>query len=110
MRNDDADDEPGDKRPEDRGGGLADRLNALLDRSFFDPSAEGREGGDFLSGFRRLFNEDPGLGEAVYVGGVFALLLWFAQRGVSVYKHCYFSPDALCPWEVTPSLDSLLGL
>jgi len=31
------------------------------------------------------------------------VLLFFSQRGVSLYKHCVFQPDALCPWGDFPA-------
>ena len=31
------------------------------------------------------------------------VLLFFSQRGVSLYAHCYFAPDALCPWGDFPA-------
>jgi hypothetical protein len=45
----------------------------------------------------------------LYIGFYFALLLAFAQQGVRIYKHCYFEPDKLCPWDVGPAVDQLLN-
>ena len=76
------------------------RLDALLDKPFFDPSQDGQENEpSILTDFRRKFDEDPEYASTLFVGFYFALLLFFAQQGVRIYKHCYFLPDNLCPWD-----------
>ena len=49
------------------------------------------------------------MGETVFVGLYFALLLSFAQIGVRVYKHCYFMPDKECPFYSAPSVDEIFN-
>ena len=89
---------------------LEQRLNALLDRQVFDPDRQARTDEPFFLGqFRQRFDADPEAATILYVGGYFALLLCFAQQGVRIYKHCYFTPDKMCPWEVLPSVDELLN-
>ena len=90
---------------------LGERLQALLDTPLFDPQKVGdREEPAFLRDFKSLVNEDYQMAETLYAGLYFALLLFFSQQGVRLYKHCYFAPDAQCPWEVTTSLDNLLDV
>ena len=90
---------------------LGDRVNELLDKPIFDPSApKGANTPKLLSDFQDLFETNPELAETLWVGGYFALLLVFAQQGVRIYKHCYFMPDSMCPWDVTSMSDSLIGL
>ena len=86
-----------------------DRLNALLDRPVFDPDNRARDESRLLGLFRDKFDADPEYATIMYVGGYFALLLCFAQQGVRIYKHCFFMPDKLCPWEVGPSVDELFN-
>ena len=88
---------------------MADRLNALLDRSFFDPSQDSKSDPKLVSDFKSLFQSDPEMASIIFVGLYFALLLFFAQQGIRVYQHCYFMPDKLCPWDVSPSFDELLN-
>lgn len=106
-------DKPGDHKsaePKNAPRDLGDRLDALLDRSFFDPTSEGRRGEPrFLIQFREMFAADPEFASTLYVGCYFALLLFFAQQGVRIFRHCYFMPDQLCPWDVGPSMDALLN-
>ena len=40
-------------------------------------------------------------------GLVFAVLLFFSQKGVSLYKHCVFMPDNTCPWNAGSGVDPL---
>ena len=86
---------------------LGDELNAFLSRPIIDPDRPGDENEpQMLRDFKRLATEDYQLAEALYAGLVFSILLWFAQQGVRVYKHCYFMPDSLCPFgDATPLLD-----
>ena len=84
----------------------------VLDTPLVDPDSEGRDNEpQLLRDFKSLVQTDYMMAEAIYAGGVFAILLWFSQQGVRVYKHCYFMPDSACPWQVEPSLaDTLLQL
>ena len=83
---------------------LSDKLNSLLDTQFFDPTEDSKYNEPApLREFKNLWNSDQGMAEAVYAGGVFAILIFFSQQGVRVYKHCYFMPDAQCPWNVEPA-------
>ena len=86
-----------------------DRLNAMLDQSFFDPEQVTEDEPKLLTDYKSLFKENPELATSLYVGLVFALLLFFTQQGVRIYKHCYFMPDKLCPWDVSPSFDDLMN-
>ena len=88
---------------------IGERLNALLDRSFFDPSVESKADPKLVSDYKSLFQADPEMASSLFVGLYFALLLFFAQQGIRVYKHCYFMPDKLCPWDVSPSIDELMN-
>lgn len=89
---------------------MGDKLNEMLDRPFFDPAKAGsKDEPGLLQDFRRQFDEDPEMASTLFVGLYFALLLVFAQQGVRIYKHCYFAPDKLCPWDVTPSFDALMN-
>ena len=100
LADDDQDDR--DKGSEKGGsqGDIGDKLNEMLNKPFFDPEQQGREDDpSFLKGFRRKFDEDPEFASTLFVGFYFALLLFFAQQGVRIYKHCYFMPDKLCPWD-----------
>jgi len=90
-------------------GDLGERLNALLDRSVFDPDSRGRDEPRLLAFFRAKFDEDPEFATTLFVGFYFAVLLCAAQQGVRIFKHCYFLPDKLCPWDVGPSVDELLN-
>ena len=113
MSEEESDDSPTDETP--RGSGVSenqsfsDRLNALLDRPVFDPESQARDEPKLLRRFRKAFNADPELATTLYVGFYFALLLCFAQQGVRIFKHCYFQPDRLCPWEVGLSVDDVLN-
>ena len=99
-------DKPPDKKPDERS--LVDRINAMLDTPVFDADAsDDADEPKIFKDFKSLIQEDYQFAETLYVGGVFALLLFFAQQGVRIYKHCYFMPDRLCPWDVTPSLDAV---
>ena len=87
---------------------VGERLNALLDAPIIDPGA--RDSADqpkLLRDFQQLITDDYPMAEALYAGSVFAVLLFFAQQGVRIYKHCYFMPDKLCPW--APSAEDLLN-
>ena len=86
-----------------------ERLETLLNTPFFDPQKSAQPGEPkLLRDFRDLLEREPQTAEALFVGLYFALLLFFAQEGVHIYKHCYFMPDKQCPWDVGPSFDSLL--
>ena len=103
-------DEPkdsGDDEPRQEDG--VDRLNAMLDQSFFDPEQVTEDEPKLLTDYKRLFKENPELATSLYVGLVFALLLFFTQQGVRIYKHSYFMPDKLCPWDVSPSFADLMN-
>ena len=101
----------GDKPPARDERSFGERLEALLDTQIFDPQkVGGREEPAFLRNFKSLVNEDYQMAETLFAGLYFALLLFFSQQGVRLYKHCYFAPDNTCPWEVTSSLDSLLDV
>ena len=63
-----------------------------------DPKQDNADDPEFLRQFKQLVNDDYNFAEALYAGGVFAVLLFFSQQGVSVYKHCVAMPDAACPW------------
>ena len=83
---------------DERGESIGERLQRLLDTPVIDPTQEGSAEPELLRRFKRLVNTDYALAEALFAGGYFAVLLFLTQQGVRVYKHCYFSPDALCPW------------
>ena len=48
---------------------------------------------------QQLAEDDYQLAETIYAGSIFAVLIFFAQQGVRVYKHCVFMPDSLCPFD-----------
>ena len=79
-----------------------DNLNQLLDRQVFDPLAEDSNDPGLLRSFKELVQTDYQLAETLWAGGVFAVLLLFSQQAVRVYKHCYFAPDQMCPWDTVP--------
>ena len=82
------------------------RLNTFLDKPLIDPTRDGgSEEPNLLRQFKELVNSDYELAQTLYVGLVFAVLLAFAQQGVRIYKHCYFMPDKLCPWDVSVPID-----
>ena len=74
------------------------KLQKLLDTPLIDPTQDNADDPEFLRSFKQLVNDDYNFAEALYAGGVFAVLLFFSQQGVSVYKHCVAMPDAACPW------------
>ena len=74
------------------------KLQKLLDTPLIDPTQDNANDPEFLRQFKQLVNDDYNFAEALYAGGVFAVLLFFSQQGVSVYKHCVAMPDAACPW------------
>ena len=74
------------------------KLQKLLDTPLIDPTQDNADDPEFLRRFKQLVNDDYNFAEALYAGGVFAVLLFFSQQGVSVYKHCVAMPDAACPW------------
>ena len=83
-----------------------ERLNELLDRPTIDVEAANTPGQPpWLTAFKELVSSDYGMAEALYAGTVFSVLIFFSQQGVRVYKHCYFMPDAACPWDASPSVD-----
>ena len=98
--------------PANIGERISESVNRLLDTPIIDPTQEGgKNEPEWLRRFKDLVATDYQLAETLYAGCVFAVLLFFAQQGVRIYKHCYFMPDKLCPWEVVPSLaDELLKL
>lgn len=89
------------------GSDLGSELNRLLDTPLLDPSQESDNEPRLLRDFKTLFNRDRELAEALYAGGVFAVLLFFSQQGVRVYKHCIFMPDDMCPWDAGGGVDPL---
>jgi hypothetical protein len=78
------------------------KLQKLLDTPLIDPTQDNADDPEFLRRFKQLVNDDYNFAEALYAGGVFAVLLFFSQQGVSVYKHCVAMPDAACPWASGP--------
>ena len=74
------------------------KLQKLLDTPLIDPTQDNADDPEFLRQFKQLVNDDYNFAEALYAGGVFAVLLFFSQQGVSLYKHCVAMPDAACPW------------
>ena len=78
--------------------GADEKLQKLLDTPLIDPTQDNADDPEFLRRFKQLVNDDYNFAEALYAGGVFAVLLFFSQQGVSVYKHCVAMPDAACPW------------
>ena len=78
--------------------GADEKLQKLLDTPLIDPTQDNADDPEFLRQFKQLVNDDYNFAEALYAGGVFAVLLFFSQQGVSVYKHCVAMPDAACPW------------
>jgi len=88
------------------GGDLGDELNRLLDTPLLDPLQSAENEPKLLRDFKELFVRDREMAEAIYAGLVFAVLLFFSQKGVSLYKHCVFMPDNTCPWNAG-SIDPL---
>ena len=86
---------------------MNDRLQAFLDTPLIDPTRDGgKSEPQLLRNFKALFKSDYQMAETLYAGGVFAVLLFFSQQAVRIYKHCYFMPDNTCPWDVvSPSMD-----
>ena len=81
-------------------------LSDLLDRPVIDPESPRRDDEPaLLTAFKKLVDEDYQMAEAIYAGGVFAILIFFSQQAVRVYKHCYFQPDKLCPWDTAAGVD-----
>ena len=94
---------PSDDNPQSIGDQLNERFNALLDSPVFDPDDTGNANEpEWLRNWRDLWQRDQQMAETLFVGFYFALLLFFAQQGVRIYKHCYFMPDNTCPWDVGP--------
>ena len=90
----------------DNRGDDEDQLNTLLDQQIFDPLADDTDTTpQWLSSFKGLARDDYPMAETLYAGTVFALLLFFSQQAVRIYKHCYFAPDRMCPWSVMPTVD-----
>ena len=79
---------------------LSDRLQELLDSPVIDPMDNGPRDPKPLRAFKELLKTDYQMAEALYAGAYFAVLLAFSQQGVRMYKHCFFSPDSSCPWDV----------
>ena len=76
-------------------------MNAFLDSPIIDlDPSKGRDRDDPMRAFKDLFEADPEQATILYISGYFAGLLIVAQQGVRIYKHCFFSPDKMCPWEV----------
>ena len=93
----------GGDNPQSIGDQLNERFNALLDSPVFDPDDTGNANEpEWLRNWRDLWQRDQQMAETLFVGFYFALLLFFAQQGVRIYKHCYFMPDNTCPWDVGP--------
>ena len=69
----------GDEEPE-ADEDLAERLNSLLDRPFFDPSSVGRDEPQFLSLFREFWNRDPQSAETLYVGLVLSFIFFLHSK------------------------------
>lgn len=92
-----------DKQPESETG---TSFSELLDRAVIDPERPSSEDEPaLLTAFKKLVDEDYQMAEALYAGGVFAILIFFSQQAVRVYKHCYFQPDKLCPWDPMTGVD-----
>ena len=87
---------------DDQQDGADEKLQKLLDTPLIDPTQDNANDPEFLRQFKQLVNDDYNFAEALYAGGVFAVLLFFSQQGVSVYKHCVAMPDAACPWASGP--------
>ena len=98
----------------DAGASLGERLDNLLDQQVFDPTEpSSSDEPKVVSEFKNLVNTDYELAEALWVGGVFAVLIFISQAAVRVYKHCVFMPDAQCPWDANAGstlADTLLKL
>ena len=89
--------------------GPLERFSRLLDTQLIDPDDMRAGEPQLLSDFKSLVKSDYGLAEALYAGVVFSMLIFLSQRGVSLYRHCYFAPDRFCPWDaVGPVADKLL--
>jgi len=87
-----------------------DKFQSLLDTPFFDPEEDGGPNEpQFMREFKEMIKTDYYRAENLFGFGFLAIMVILSQQGVSVYKHCYFSPDSLCPWDVRPwdVLDSL---
>ena len=93
-------DGPSQRDEEDPG----DRLQRLLDSPVIDPSKRDANEPQLLSSFKDLVENDYPLAEALFAGCYFAILLFFAQQGVRIYKHCIAMPDSLCPWDAGSSV------
>ena len=76
-----------------------DKLQTFLDTSFFDPTQQDDNDPKFIKDFKSLVTDDYPMAEAFYAGTVLAVLLFFSQQAVRIYKHCYFMPDKMCPWD-----------
>ena len=87
---------------DDQEDGADEKLQKLLDTPLIDMQ-DNADDPEFLRQFKQLVNDDYNFAEALYAGGVFAVLLFFSQQGVSVYKHCVAMPDAACPWASGPA-------
>jgi hypothetical protein len=88
--------------------GLDAQIQSFLDQPWLDPNSEVNSDPEILKKFKKLVVSDYPMAEALYVGTVFAGLLFISQQGVRIWKHCYFLPDGLCPWEAT--VDPFVGL
>ena len=102
--------EDGDKEERRDERDLGDKLNELLDKPVFDLSTSDDNEPKLLRDFKELIENDYQFAEALYAGAYFSILIFFAQQGVRIYKNCYFMPDKMCPWEVAPLVDTLIGL
>ena len=91
-------DNDNDSSADEKLGAVDEKLQKLLDTQLFDPTDDNANDPEILRQFKQLVNDDYPFAEALYAGGVFAVLLFFSQQGVSVYKHCVAMPDAGCPW------------
>jgi hypothetical protein len=77
--------------------GLDAQIQSFLDQPWLDPNSEVNSDPEILKKFKKLVVSDYPMAEALYVGTVFAGLLFISQQGVRIWKHCYFLPDGLCP-------------
>jgi len=78
---------------------IVERWNSFLDTPFLDPTVDNKNETKLLSAFKQLVREDYNTAETLYSGGILWLLILISQQAVSIYKHCYFMPDNMCPWD-----------
>ena len=98
----DSDDEPDKKKGKPNSLSLSD----LLDKPVIVPGLPPRaDESALMRKFKEMVENDYQMAEAIYAGGVFAVLIFFSQQAVRVYKHCYFLPDKQCPWDASSAID-----